>query len=84
MAILATGVLSPALQDAYVLKTDNSNKLSSKAFGEKTKTKLTSDDSQKTQQSGFEGVKKEQAKTYKKTMEQYKASKIMKTIYRLG
>ena len=84
MAILATGVMAPALQDAYALKADNSNKLTPKAFGEKTKSKINQDDSQKTHTSGFEGIKKEQAKTFKKIASEYKAKQLFQNIYRLG
>ena len=85
MAILATGVLAPAVQEAYALKADNSQKLSPKAYGEKTKTKMTTaDDSQNKQKSGFDTVKKEQAKNYKKIAAEYKAKQLIKDIYRLG
>ena len=84
MTILVTGLIAPALQDAYALKADTSNKLGPKAFGEKTKSKMTSDDSQKTHKSGFESVKKEQTKTFKKIISDDRAKQIFKNLYRLG
>ena len=81
MTILATGIIAPAIQDAYALKTaDNSNKLSPKSFGEKTKGKFFSNDS--TQKSGFESIKKEEVKSYKKIFAEYKAKQILKQLYR--
>ena len=84
MAVLATGVIAPSLQDAYALKADTSNKLSPKSFGEKTKTKLNAEENQKTQKFGFEGIKKEQTKNFKKIIEQFKAKNLMKSIYGLA
>ncbi|MGY5149677.1 MAG: hypothetical protein ACW9W3_06410 [Candidatus Nitrosopumilus sp. bin_68KS] len=83
MAILATGVLSPVLQDAYALKADNSEKLSPKSFGNKTKMKMI-DESQKLQNSSFDSIKKEQTKTFKKIVAADNAKQIFKNIYRLG
>ena len=36
MAILAIGMVAPALQDAYAVKASTSEKLSPKAYGQKT------------------------------------------------
>ena len=82
MAILATGVMAPALQDAYALKA-SSEKLSPKSFGEKTKYKITFEKSP-TQKSGFESLKKEEAKTLKKISAELSAKQILKNIYRQG
>ena len=80
MAILATGTLAPVLQDAYALKADTSNKLSPKAYGEKTKNKLQF--IQSTHKSGFESIKKEEVKAYKKISAEYKAKQLLKQLYR--
>ena len=84
MTILAVGVIAPALQDAYALKADNSKKLSPKSFGDKTKIKMTSDDSQINHKSSFDFVKKEQVKTFKKNISADNAKQIFKNIYRIG
>ena len=81
MAVLAAGVIAPAL-DAYAMKADNSNKLTPKSFGEKTKNKIASHD--KTMKSGFESIRKEQVKTFKKISEEYNAKLTLKNLYRLG
>lgn len=83
MTILATGVLAPALQDAYALKADNSAKLSPKSFGEKTKYKISSE-SNVQQKQGFEPIKKEPVKYFKKIVAETSAKELMKKIYRLG
>jgi len=80
MAILATGIVAPAIQDAFALKADTSNKLSPKAFGEKTKNKLQL--TQSTHKSGFESIKKEEVKAYKKISAEYKAKQLLKQLYR--
>ena len=82
MAILATGVIAPALQDAYALKSDIASKLAPKAFGEKTKSKLS--DSEKTYKNGSQTIKKEQIKSFKKIDAEYKAKQTLKSLYRLG
>lgn len=81
MAILVTGVIAPAFQDAFALKSDISKKLPPKAFGEKTKSKSFSKES--THKSGFESVKKEDAKTLKKISAELKAKEILKKLYRM-
>ena len=83
MAILATGVIAPALQDAYAVKADNSEKLSPKSFGEKTKYKISSE-SKAHQKAGFESIKKEQVKSFKKIVAENNAKELFKNIYRLG
>ena len=82
MSILATGVIAPALQDAYALKADNSEKLSPKSFGEKTKKKM-SKETPKTHKIG-DDVKKEQTKTFKKLIAADNAKQIFKNIYKVG
>ena len=84
MAVLATGVIAPSLQEAYALKADTFNKMGPKAFGEKTKNKTFSSELEKTHKSGFESIKKEQIKTFKKIAADYKAKQLFKSIYRLG
>lgn len=84
MAILATGVIAPALQEAYAVKADKMTKLSPKAFGDKTKYKMITDNTQKIQKSGFELVKKEEAKSFKKITADYKAKKLLQQLYRIG
>ncbi len=83
MAILATGVIAPALQDAYAVKADKVSQLSPKSFGEKTKAKLQVDNN-KTQKSGFESIKKEEVKTFKKIASEYTAKQLLKKLYRMG
>lgn len=84
MAILVPGVIAPTLQEALALKSDMANKLPPKAFGEKTKAKIITDDLQKKQKGGFETIKKEQVKAYKKIIAQYNAKQILEKLYRLG
>lgn len=82
MAVLATGVIVPSFQDAYALATKaDKEKLSPKAFGDKTKTKLQYADS--THKTGFESVKKEQVKTFKKIAAEDKAKELLKQLYGL-
>lgn len=84
ITILLTGVVAQVLQEAYALKSDTSKKMSPKAFGEKTINKIILDDSQKNQKSGFETLKKEQTKSYKKLIAQNNAKQILDKLYRLG
>ncbi len=81
MAILISGVIAPALQEAYALKADTSKKLSPKSFGEKTKNKMSF--SEKVKNSGYDSIK-EQLKTFKKISEEHKAKKLLLTLYKLG
>ena len=82
MAILVTGVVAPALQDAYALKkADNSEKLSPKAYGQKTKGKFNTSEAT-TQKTGFDSEKKEQFRTEKKLAEQKKAQELVQKLYR--
>lgn len=74
------GVIAPALQEAYALKSDIASKLAPKAFGEKTKNKI----SEKTYKSEVQTIKKEQVKSFKKIDAEYKAKQILKSLYRLG
>lgn len=77
MAILATGAIVPALQEAYAVAPSS--------HGEKTKLKMPNTDNEsKTHKGGFEGVKKESVKTFKKATENSKALEIFKNLYRLG
>ena len=86
MTILVTGVVVPALHNAYAypLKADNSEKLKPKSFGVKTKDKILSDNSGIIKQNNFESIKKEQVKTFKKIVAEYNAKQILKSIYNLG
>ena len=77
MAILATGVIAPALQEAYAAAPGY--------HGEKTKLRMPNTDSySKTQQGEFDGIKKETVKINKKTIENHKALQIIKSLYNLG
>ena len=86
MAILATGVIAPSLQDAYAYptKADYSDKLKAKSYGVKTKDKIPFHDSHTVKHDKFESVKKEQVKTYKKIVAEYNAKQILKNLYKLG
>jgi len=86
MAILAMGMIAPALQDvhAYPTKADYSDKLKAKSYGVKTKDKMSSYDSKSINHSEFVSVKKEQVKTYKKIVAEYGAKQILKNLYKLG
>ena len=83
MSILATGVVAPALQDAYAAKADNSEKLSPKSFGEKTKKKMVKE-SPKSHKIGFDSVKPEQAKSFKKLIAANDATQLFKNLYKIG
>ncbi|MGY5149539.1 MAG: hypothetical protein ACW9W3_05700 [Candidatus Nitrosopumilus sp. bin_68KS] len=83
MTILATGVISPALQDAFAAKADNSEKLSPKSFGDKTKKKMPKE-SPKSHKIGFDTVKPEQAKSFKKLIAANNATQSFKNIYKIG
>lgn len=77
MAILATGAMVPALQEAYAAAPSS--------HGEKTKLKMSNTDNEpKTHKGNFDGVKKESIKTTKKISENERALQIFKNLYRLG
>jgi len=80
MTILVTGVLAPALQDAYALKADTSKKLSPKSYGEKTKNKIPY--SEKAKNPGSDPIKIGQEKTFKKISAQNNAKKPLKNPYK--
>ena len=82
MTILVTGVIAPVLQDAFALKSDSSEKLSPKSFGEKTKKKM-SKETPKTHKIGSD-INKEQTKTFKKLIAADNAKQIFKKLYRIG
>ena len=86
MAILATGLLSPALQEAYAypVKADNSEKLKPKSFGSKIKDKMQLTDSQNIKQNSFNGIKQEEVKAYKKIFAEAYAKQDLKKLYKLG
>ena len=81
MAILATGVIAPALQEAYALKADNSEKLSPKAFGKKTIVKMNSDGTEKKHTDDKKPLKKQMVKDIRKQQENQRATEFMKTYY---
>ena len=86
MVILVTGVIAPALQDAYAypVKADNSEKLKPKSFGVKIKDKMPVTDSQNIKQNSFDGIKQEEVKAYKKIFAEAYAKQALKKLYKLG
>ena len=77
MAILVTGAVVPALPEVYAAAPNS--------HGEKTKLKMPNTDNEpKTHKGGFDGLKKESVKTFKKVSENNKALEIFKNLYRLG
>ena len=86
MAILVTGLTAPTLQEAhaYQVKADNSEKLKPKSFGVKIKDKIPVIDSQNIKHNIFDGVKKEEVKTYKKIVAEAYAKQAFKKLYKLG
>jgi hypothetical protein len=86
MAILVTGVITPALQDAYAypVKADNSEKLKPKSFGVKIKDKMPLTDSQNIKQNSFDGIKQEEVKAYKKIFVEAYVKQALKKLYKLG
>lgn len=85
MAILVTGMVAPALQDAYAYpqKADNSEKLKVKSFGVKTKNKISFSDTDP-KHNIFGAIKEQQVKTYKKIIAEYSAKQVLKNLYNLG
>ena len=85
MAILVTGMVAPALQDAYAYpqKADNSEKLKVKSFGVKTKNKISFSDTDP-KHNIFGTIKEQQVKTYKKIVAEYSAKQVLKNLYNLG
>ena len=63
---------------------DGRKQLSPKTFGDKTKTSTVNGDADKTHKGNHDSAKKEQLKTFKKTIEQYKALDFAKKYYKLG
>ncbi|MHA7648053.1 hypothetical protein [Nitrosopumilus sp. S4] len=87
MTILAAGMITPVLQDVYAYPTKaqlSDEKLKAKSYGVKTKDKIPFNDPHTLKHDAFGNVKKEEVKTYKKIVEQYKAKQILKNLYKLG
>ena len=87
MAILAAGIIAPALQDAYAYPQKaqfSAEKLKAKSFGIKTINKIPLDEKDKAIHNSFGTIKNEQIKTYKKVVAEYNAKQILKNLYNLG
>jgi len=85
MVILVTGVIVPALQDAYAYPQKaqlSAEKLKAKSFGSKTINKIPLDEHNAKHSFGV--LKNEQIKTYKKIVAEYNAKQILKNTYNLG
>jgi hypothetical protein len=83
MAMLATALIVSNIgqADAATVR-DGPKQLSPKSFGQKTKYIIPSENPLSQDKIKIsDGIKKEEVKTFKKNMEQYKAAEFMKAYY---